>query len=283
VLRTAIAVAALVVATSPAHGADETKHCLAASDQGQQQRDDGKYHRARESFATCARNVCPAMVRRDCLKWLADLDQATPTLVFGARNEAGGDLVDVTVLVDGALLLSKLDGKPVAVDPGTHLLHFQTAGYPAVEQQVVVRAGEKERLLSIQFGTPPPLVPSTPPAKTRAEGGDEEPRTSAWVFGGIAIVAFVSEAYFGISGLSDRSSLKSQPCAQDATCPASSVDSIRTKFTVADISLGVGLASAAISAYLFLAPASQTTPARGASVDVVPVPGGAAMSVGGRF
>jgi hypothetical protein len=97
------------------------------------------------------------------------------------------------------------------------------------------------------------------------------------------VVAFGTEAYFGLSGLSDRSHLKSQACAQTASCPQSSVDSIRTKFTVADIALGVGIASAAISAYLYLAPPSETAPSHPTAVDVVPVPGGAAMSVAGRF
>jgi len=144
----------------------------------------------------------------------------------------------------------------------------------------------------VQFGTPAPPAPATaratataPATAAPADRGPtpETTRTSAWVFGGIAVMAFGTEAYFGLSGLSDRSNLKAQPCAQTASCPQSSVDSIRTKFTVADIGLGVGLGSAAISAYLFLAPPSETVPSHPTAVDVVPVPGGAAMSVAGRF
>ena len=238
--------------------ADDKQVCIAASDEGQQLRDDGKYRRAREAFAACARDACPSLVRRDCMKWLADLEQSSPSIVVGAKDDKGGDLVDVTVLVDGAALVTKLDGKPTPVDPGAHVLRFQTAGYPAVEQHVMVRAGEKSRLLVVQFGTPAAPTPAaTPPASPAAATPDaartpQGTRASAWVFGGLAVVAFGTEAYFGLSGLSDRSSLKGQACAQTASCPQSSVDSIRTKFTVADIALGVGIASAAISAYLFL-------------------------------
>ena len=284
-----------VVATaalSTAHAAaDDKQQCLAASDQGQQMRDDGKYRRAREAFAACARDACPALVRRDCVKWLADLEQSSPSIVVGAKDDKGGDLVDVTVLVDGAALVTKLDGKPVQVDPGAHVLRFETPGYPRVEQHVMVHAGEKSRLLVVQFGTPAPPAPAPAPATSRP-GAPAQPdsgptpqgtRTSAWVFGSLAVVAFGTEAYFGFTGLSDRSSLKSQPCAQTASCPQTSVDSIRTKFTVADIALGVGIASTAISAYLFLAPPSETAPSHPTAVDVVPVPGGAAMSVAGRF
>jgi len=286
-----LAVVATAALSTSLAGADDKQQCLAASDQGQQMRDDGKYRRAREAFATCARDACPALVRRDCMKWLADLEQSSPSIVVGAKDDKGGDLVDVTVLVDGAPLVTKLDGKPTPVDPGAHVLRFETAGYPRVEQHVMVRAGEKSRLLVVQFGTPAPPAPATTPATAPAPAAPQADtgqtpqgtRTSAWVFAGLSVVAFGTEAYFGFSGLSDRSSLKSQPCAQTASCPESSVDSIRTKFTVADIALGVGLASAAISAYLFLAPPSETAPSHPTAVDVVPLPGGGAMSVAGRF
>jgi len=290
VLLAVVAMAAL----STAHArADDKQQCLAASDQGQQMRDDGKYRRAREAFAACARDACPALVRRDCVKWLADLEQSSPSIVVGAKDDRGTDLVDVTVLVDGATLVTKLDGKPMLVDPGAHVLRFETTGFPRVEQHVMVHAGEKSRLLVVQFGTPAPPAPalatpaatSSPAAPAQRDTGPtpQGTRTSAWVFGGLAVVAFGTEAYFGLTGLSDRSNLKGQPCAQTASCPQSSVDSIRTKFTVADIALGVGIASTAISAYLFLAPPSETTPSHPTTVDVVPVPGGAAMSVAGRF
>jgi hypothetical protein len=282
-----VVVATVALSTARA-GADEKQQCLAGSDQGQQLRDDGKYRRAREAFASCAREVCPALVRRDCVKWLADLEQSSPSVVVGAKDDKGGDLVDVTVLVDGAPLVTKLDGKPTLVDPGAHVLRFQTAGYPTVEQHVMVHAGEKSRLLVVQFGTPaatPSATAATPAAAAPPDAAEapQGTRSSAWVFGGLAVVAIGTEAYFGLSGLSDRSSLKNQACAQTASCPQSSVDSIRTKFTVADIALGVGIASAAISAYLFLAPPSQTAPSHTTAVDVVPVSGGAAMSVAGRF
>ncbi len=287
-----LAVGATVALFASRAGADDKTQCLAASDQGQQLRDDGKYRRAREAFAACARDVCPTLVRRDCVKWLADLEQSSPSIVVGAKDDKGADLANVTVLVDGTPLVTKLDGKPTMVDPGAHVLRFETPGYPSVEQRIMVHAGEKSRLLAVQFGTPPPpaTAPATPAAAppTGAPPSDQAQtpqgiRSSAWVFGGLAVVAFATEAYFGLSGLSDRSSLKAQACARSATCPQASVDSIRTKFTVADIALGVGLASAAISAYLFIAPPSQTVPTHAASVDVVPVPGGAAMSVAGRF
>jgi hypothetical protein len=285
------AVAASVLAVSPGAAADDKAQCLSASDQAQSLRDDGKYGKAREAFATCAREACPMIVRRDCMKWLADLEQSWPSVVVGAKDDKGADLVQVKVLVDGALLVSRLDGNPTPVDPGEHVFRFEAVGYPPVEQRVVVRAGEKSRLLAVQFApsTPAPPTegvappPGAAPADHRTSQGT---RASAWVFGGLAVAAFGTEAFFGLSGLSDRSHLKSQPCAQTASCSQSSVDSIRTKFTVADIALGVGLVSAAISAYLFIAAPREpaaAAPAPASALDVRPVPGGATMAVSGRF
>jgi hypothetical protein len=107
------------------------------------------------------------------------------------------------------------------------------------------------------------------------------------VFGAIALTAFASEAYFGLTGMSDRSTLMADPCAKNATCSEGSVDSIRTKFTVADISLGVGLASAALATYLFLTSSSGggqgDAPAKSARIDFTPLPGGGAGTIAGHF
>ncbi|MGH7295228.1 MAG: hypothetical protein ACRELB_09855 [Polyangiaceae bacterium] len=283
------AVAASAALSAPARADDQKQQCLSSSDQGQSLRDDGKYRRAREAFASCARDVCPTIVRRDCMKWLAELEQSWPSVVIGAKDEGGADLVNVTVLVDGAPLVSRLDGNPTMVDPGEHLFRFETAGYPAVEKRIVVRAGEKSRLLAVQFAhapsaaPPPPSTAAEPKAAADQARSPQATRASAWVFAGLSAVAFGTEAYFGLTGLSDRSHLRSEPCAQTSSCPPSSVDSIRTKFTVADIALGVGIASAAIATYLFLAGPKVDAAPPTTSVDLAPVPGGGAMSVGGRF
>jgi hypothetical protein len=278
--------AVLAIPATAASAADEKQQCLNASDQGQQLRDDGKYRRAREAFTTCSRDVCPAIVRRDCVKWLAEVEQSWPSIVVGAKDDKGSDLVDVNVLVDNVSIASHLDGKPIPVDPGEHTLRFETSGFPALEQKVVVHAGEKSRLVAVQFGSPPSTSSTTGPSNgstTEAPHGGGGSRASAWVFAGIAAAAFGAEAYFGLSGLSDRNNLK-QTCGTTSTCSQSSVDSIKTKFTIADIALGVGVVSTAISVYLFVAPqASQAPAASSAAFDVAPVPGGAEMTVGGRF
>jgi hypothetical protein len=253
-------------------------------------RDEGKYRRAREAFTTCSRSVCPTIVQRDCVKWLADLEATWPSVVVNAKDDKGNDLTAVKVTVDGATLASTLDGRPVLVDPGEHTFRYETDGFPPVEDHVVIHSGEKSRVLTAQFGTPAAAGGGgTGGATGGAAGGGEAPKaggggssaSSAWVFAGIAVVAFGTEAYFGLSGLSDRSSLENG-CGKTQTCNPSDVDSVRTKFTVADIALAVGIVSAGLSAYFFLTHRSDTS--QSARVDFTPLPGGGgAATLGGRF
>jgi hypothetical protein len=268
--------------------ADDKQQCISASDQGQELRDNGNYRRAREAFASCARAACPALVRRDCAQWQAELEESWPSVVVSARDERGNDLADVQVLLDGEPLVAKLDGRPVRVDPGEHKLRIEADGHPPIEQRLVVRAGEKNRVIEVRIASTGDASVQTDHATApgESESALNAKRTSALVFGGLALVAFGTEAYFGLSGMSDRNGLLSQPCAQTSTCSASAVDSIRTKFTVADIALGVGLASGALSVYLFLTSAptkSGDTSTRSAQVDLAPLPGGGAATLSGRF
>jgi hypothetical protein len=228
---------------------------------------------------------------------MAELEQAWPSIVVNAKDGKGGDLVDVRVRIDGAALLSKLDGTPTLVDPGPHVLRFEAEGAPAVERQVVVHSGEKSRLITVQLAAPAaegatrsaagdsPRPASTDSPPVEPPQPDSAPRIAAWIFGGIALAAFGTEAYFGVSGLSDRSNIEGRPCAQTGTCAQSDVDAIRTKFIVADVALGTGLVSSALAVYFFLTgrPDASTPPPQAAGVDVSPLPGGAGMNVSGRF
>src|SRR5580692_3876063 len=166
----ALAFAALM-ATSlgvvPAFGADEAPDakdaCIAAAERGQAQRDDGKYRAARDAFVACSQETCPRVIQQSCTKWLHDLEETTPTIVLGAKDEHGNDLTDVTVTLDGAPFATLLDGKPVPLDSGPHVLTFQREGSTPVEQKLVVRAGERARVINVTLPsaggepiTPPP-------------------------------------------------------------------------------------------------------------------------------
>jgi hypothetical protein len=279
-------VLACMIPGSHALAADgaEKDECINAADQGQQFRDDNKFRVAHDAFARCANESCPVLVKEECSQWLRDLDERMPTVVIRAEDSKHHELTDVEVMFDDAQLISKLDGTPVPVDPGDHVFHYEAAGLSPVEEHVVIRAGEKNRVLKAQFqeestGTTEPVehaptapaTPSMPPA--------------TWVLGGLALAAFASEAYFGLSGLGDRSTdLGPGGCAPH--CGDTEKSAIQTKFIVADVSLGVGLVSAGLAVYFFFssrgAPAPSTAPAE-AAIRFTPRPGGGIATIGGHF
>src|ERR1700733_10632931 len=130
--------------------ADDKQDCIAASEAGQDQKLRGSLRGAREQLLICARDVCPAIVRQDCTQWLTEIIAALPSVVVGARDWKGHDLVDVTVSVDGVVVASKLDGKPIAVDPGVHTFRYESAsGTEPVEEHMVIRQGERNRPLTV--------------------------------------------------------------------------------------------------------------------------------------
>src|SRR6185369_14341510 len=95
--------------------------CLSASDQGQVLRDGAKYVAARAAFRTCSQASCPAVVQRNCARWLTEVEGAMPTAVFSARGPDGDPIAgDTSVQVDGVLLLERLTGTPTPMDPGPH-------------------------------------------------------------------------------------------------------------------------------------------------------------------
>ena len=187
---------ALVVVV-PAHGADvpdAKQACIAAAELGQGQRDEGKYRGARAAFVECAEDSCPRVVRQSCTKWLRELDETAPTVVLGAKDEHGTDLTDVTVTLDDQPFATTLDGKPVPVDTGPHVLRFQKEGSPPVEQKLVIRAGERARVVSVTIGsgvaetaqTKPPEEEEKPPPR-EAILSPHHVTAAAMVVGAIAV------------------------------------------------------------------------------------------------
>jgi hypothetical protein len=272
---------AIAVLFAPAAArADDTDACLAASDSGQKDRDNGHLIEARKQLLACSRDVCPKLVRNDCGKWASDVLERLPTVVFGAHDAHGGDLIDVGVEVDGVSLTTKLEGRPLPVDPGEHHIRFTHEGSAPVEQTVVLREREKGRSIVVELGggageaTPEPV-----PAPAARSG----PPVLAYVLGGVGALSLGSFAYFGITGQSDASNLR-KTCAPN--CSDSSVSDVRQKLLIADVSLGVGVVSLAFAGYFLLtAGHHDDAPAQSArvSLDVAPVAGGQVATVSGRF
>lgn len=253
--RGAALLAASVVygVTTSAARADEKQVCLHAFDSAQQLRIDGKLRAAREQLATCARTECPPLVRQDCGRWLNEVMGSLPSVVFGARDAGGRDLLAVRVAIDGALVSETLDGKPVLVDPGVHKFRFETPGSSAVEKQVLIRAGEKSRVLAIDFSPGPVVSPRSSarvdPVPSKPVAVTPSPPIPAYVVGGVGVLALGAALFFDLNGHADASALRAT-CAP--SCAQSDADRVQVKYIVAGASLGIGIVALGVATYLFL-------------------------------
>jgi len=263
--------------------------CAEAYKGAQTQRREGKLRRARESLLMCVSDRCPGVIQPDCMRWLTEVEAATPTLAFAAKGETGKDVTDVRVSLDGQVLAESLDGKSVPVDPGSHTLRFERAGEVAIEQPIVVREGEKARVVSVSWARVQPEASADRGAPRVVTSSN----TAAWIFGGIGVASLAGFGVLAAHGMARRSDLENE-CF--GSCRQSQVDGIKTELLVADVALGVGIVSLGVSAALFLTrrsveappPAAQAQARSGGlrllSVGAAPVRGGGGeIGLQGRF
>ncbi|WP_394836834.1 hypothetical protein LVJ94_07985 [Pendulispora rubella] len=255
-LSTAL-LSASVASTGTLHAAPtpSTKDaCIDGADEGQSLRDEGKLRDARARFLSCANSSCPGAIAKDCGTWLADVESRMPTVVVTAINAAGNDLVDVRVSVDGQPFLERLSGTEVTIDPGPHRLRYEYTGVPSmppVEDNIVIYERQKGRALVAKFQsatTEPPLAPASDASPVSSP--KRSAPIAAYVVGGVGLVALGSAAFFGLRGRSDYSDLDST-CGRTHSCAQSDIDAVKTKFTISDISLGLGVAAIGVAAVLY--------------------------------
>lgn len=268
------AIAIAVVLASGAAHADAT--CISAYEQTQTLRKDGKPLAAKAQAAVCAREACPALLTKDCTKWLSELEAVIPTVVLDPRTPAGGLRTDVRVKVDGVSLSEKLDLKPVPLEPGSHTFVFEADGAAPVERTLLLRDGEKNKKITVT------LAPAA-----EASGGARPIPLGVWIFGGASVVALATSAVFALDGLGKKSDLD----ACKPRCSSSDVDAMSSSFTFADVALGAGVMAGAAAVYLFLTrPSGEVlTGSASAAARLRPVPyaapalGGGAFGVSARF
>ncbi|MBX3190682.1 MAG: hypothetical protein KF819_27025 [Labilithrix sp.] len=230
----ALALCASLLAAQSA-GADEKQACVAASEKAQQLRNAGKLGEAREQLAICGRSACPRLVQQDCTTWMSEVLAILPSIVPGARDRKGRDIVEVKVFVDGKMVTETLDGKPIAVDPGVHTFRFETRSAPPIEEQVVVRQNEKNRILTVTFATPGDAGGAR---VTTDATRDPAPPIAAYVVGGVGLVGLGVGAAIGVTASSDASDIRDSGCAP--RCDVAEVDAIQSRYTIAGVTAGIG-------------------------------------------
>lgn len=272
---TVIMVAVCAWSVSPARAAESdaseasevadvaSAECVRAYEKAQEQRHHGKLLDASTQLQACARDACPAFIRKDCAAWYGEVQAEIPTVVFTARS-AGRDLTDVRVLLGTRELASRIDGQAVELDPGEYDFEFKAPGMKPLTQHVLISRGERNRLQRAE------LLPLSAPAEADHSAARVPPRFErSWllpgVFGTLGVLGLSSFAVFGVWGHSAESKLETS-CAPD--CSQSQIANVRTKYTIADVSLGVGVASLGLATYFALRSAPEPQAAHASPFDL---------------
>jgi hypothetical protein len=267
-----IAVLTTALSVTSFAAADEKVACATAAVTAQQQRADGKLRDARLSLHLCAREVCPGVVRNDCTQWLTEVEASLPTIVLRATDARGQDVNDLKVALDGQPFVEKIDGLPIEVDPGQHVLTATRAGSKPVRQEVTFYTNQRNRTVSLLVEDVDPPPTGNGELKVSPDRTTTRVGPAPFVLGGVAVAALASWAYFGLKSNADYKNLDGT-CGPNrpngdgrGTCQPDQTRPVKNEEIAADVSLGVAVVSAGISTWLFLKggkpPATTALPAR---------------------
>lgn len=153
-LLTASLLGALALASAAEARADQKQECSAAYVATQSLRDEDKLLDAQRQALVCIDAACPAFIREDCARWLAEIEALTPTIVFKAEDASGAAAPGVHLKVDGRAIPDWFIGKPVPLDPGEHQVSFEREGSDPINLSILARKGEKNRKVVASFKRP---------------------------------------------------------------------------------------------------------------------------------
>lgn len=237
---TAEAPAAPSDAAKPALTPSES--CSAAYERTQTEKLAGHYVAASAAALECSQLQCNAAIVQECVRFYSALEAETPTLVFSAHKAEGGDLVDVRVEMDGKVVAESITGRPFATDPGPHEFVFIHKQRGRLKLSETARVGDKARAIDMTFPDPNAKSGTGPHGKPGVP-------VLTYVLGGVGVVALGAFAYLHFSGVSDYNNYNNT-CSPG--CNPDDVDSVKKKFTMSYVALGVGGAAIAGAAVVYL-------------------------------
>jgi hypothetical protein len=294
----AVVVPALVAPPAQAQTKDASAlklACVQASDKAQQLRVAGKLLAARDTLRTCVLDACPSVVREACAQWLGEVTSSLPTIVIGAKDADGKDLLDLKVFIDGQVVTDHLGGRALPIDPGRHKMRYEKADGTHLEEEILVGEGTKNREVKVVFPGAEKVVVvglAGPPGATQAVPGDagsKGPSTANTVIGTVFAVvgagALATALALDVSTTSDVNALKASKCAPN--CSSSRVSSDQLDYDLAGVGLGVGIVAVGVATYIFVAhpfgnrasDAPRTGKAAGPSFTIVPTPHGSRLAL----
>lgn len=227
------------------------QECVALHEQAQDDKLAGKLLKAQSALRECSATACPALISRDCVSWLAEVEQQLPSVIFRAVKD-GEDVVALKVTEDSQLLTERLTGTPLELDPGPHHFVAELPGFAPQAATYVLQAGDKVRVVRFDFVTPPP------PAVVAAPAAPAPPPPAMWrplpqvtyILGGVTLAAVVTGGVLGGLALGERADVKSD-CAP--LCNSRDVRGVKNLALASDISFALALVGAGATLYSYVA------------------------------
>jgi hypothetical protein len=253
---------AVTAALTPGTASADTKSCVASHASAQREAKAGRLRLAAQLYTACGSDeTCPEQLRTECAERLDKVRSEQPTVIFSVLDENGKDVSSVRVFSTDELITEGLDGRAIAMDPGKHRLRFLLPWGDVLSNDVLIREGEKSRLVQVRIEKAPEPEPAPaadakavdkapPPPAPRPERAG--PPVAAWVMAGVAVAGASVFTTFALMGRSDEKQL-------DGCKPAcgpndrGDFDAFKRSYLIADVGLGVAVVSTAIATGFFLA------------------------------
>ncbi|HTV24610.1 MAG TPA: hypothetical protein VMG12_38225 [Polyangiaceae bacterium] len=251
--------------------------CLAAHVETQKAQAEGELLSSQQHARVCTNSACPAALVIDCSSWLDELEPRIPSLVFEVR--LNGELnTSAKIQVDGQPVSEWTSGQALPVNPGAHQIMFTLDAHPPVVHRVLLADGMKYRLVSAEFQSVDPdrsrsSAPVAVPSPIRPAISTRPVPFVVYPLAGLGVVALGSFVAFSLAGNAEYDRLQ-RSCAP--FCSDDEMHSVRTRYLMGDISLGVSALSIAGAAFLYLT--RPTIAAAAPTVGFLPLrTGGVAM------
>jgi hypothetical protein len=299
------ACAAALVAWLPRAESAKKSACAASWREGESMVKASKLRQAKVAMLKCAAPSCGARLRQECSQRIVEIEADIPTIVPVIKKSDGAPVTDVEMIMDGEKLTSRIDGKAVMVDPGSHEFTFKSAGGVLATYKTVVLPGQRNRSIEVtlrSWGQDPVVRTRVPSGSLAAsmQGSNSEDFKLAYEDDDSRGMRFTAPTYvmaavgaLGISGYGvmnywgNRDNQRLDSCRPD--CNPARVNRIRRLYQGALISLGVGAVALAGATYLYF---TSDSPSRSAEVaanlpryrlDVQPTASGSLATWAGSF
>ena len=280
-----------LASTSARPAAADAKTCIRAHSTGQRESKAGHLRLASQLFTTCGSDeTCPDQLRKECAEFLESVKKTIPTVIFSVLDESGADVSSAKVFSGDDPLADSLDGRAIEIDPGKYHLRFVLPGGETLNSDVVIREGEKDRLVQVKKERPVPAADALATGSEKREPTRQTLGPAPWIAAGAAVAALGAGVALGLVGNGKKSQL--DQCKPD--CPGdlqSAYSSAKGLFLGADISFGVAIVATGVATWLFVsgsgrddhAPTTPSARSRVVRPVVSFVPGGGLAAVAGAF